>query len=166
MSEALFPPERTLAEAATEFFDNYDRPQGATCPCCDRHGKLNVVTMTKSMIKNMAWLARNEGCDRFVHLPTEAPRSVLTSNNMGKLRHWGFTRRRTNDDEPDKNHTGWHMVTSAGIAFLEGRIRANSAAFIYDDRVMQWREDQVTVSDVLKTPFNFRRQVLEDSARG
>lgn len=148
----MFGP--SLAEAKAEFYASAREPAGTICPCCDRFGKIYAVKLNAGMANTLLWLYQNQG---FQHLPTAAPRHVISTNSVGKLAAWGMAEAQPNDDDPSKKHLGIWRITAAGIDFVEGRSRAWSHVIHYNQTVMGFREDKkITISQALGRPFHYQ----------
>ncbi len=150
-----------LDVARYRFFEDINGSDGTICPCCDRFGKVYVRKFNAGMARTLIWLYRHRG---YTHLPTTAPRSVLSDNQVGKLQFWGMAEAKPNDDDPAKRASGWWRISSVGVAFIEGGITANSHVIEYNQNVMGWRDDQVTMSDVLGRPFHYQELMQETPA--
>ncbi len=147
----------SLSEARNRYFIAAEA-QGGVCPCCDRWGKYNSYTLNSGMARSMIWLFQwhmKNGILIYCHLPTQADRTVLTSNSIGKLRHWGLVEREPSDD-PAKPKSGSYRLTAHGIEFVYGRIDATRKIFIYNDRLVGRGEDQTNIRQALTDKFNYQ----------
>ncbi len=160
----------TLQAARADYFEAAESTEGGTCPCCDRHGKVNANYLRSGITRGAIWLYNwhcDESFSRFCHLPTQAPRYVLTSNNMGKLRHWGVVEREVVETDDGHKHekSGRYRLTSYGRAFIQGTVRAPECIFTYNDEVWGKGDDLVTVRQALGKSFNYD-EIIHASLRG
>ncbi len=139
----------TLTAARARFFEEA-RGKGATCPCCDRWGKINPYHLNSGMARCLIWLYHwnRKNPRQYCHLPTQADRTVLTSNSTGKLAHWGFT-------EVDPNKRGAHRITLAGVDFVRDRLKAPEVVWVYNNEVQGRAVKQVGIRDALGDKFDY-----------
>lgn len=161
-SEQLsFFADTTLDDARATFLEEIQNAQGTTCPVCGRFGKMYVRPFNRGMARTLIWLYLHARTD-YAHMPTTAPRSILTDNQVGKLAFWGMAKAKPNVDDPGKNKLGWWMATKRGIDFIEGSVTANSHVIEFNHQIFGWRDKQITMSDALGEPFDYRK-LMEDS---
>lgn len=114
--------------------------EGRRCQCCHRWAKLNVLGVTSGMTRSLMWLVRMSPkfADGWVHLPTQAPRDVLTTNSINKWKFWGMVEAKANEDTTKKNSgilrpcgdaSDWILGPKLGARLLVRRYR-----FIFDDQ--------------------------------
>lgn len=161
MSQATMFEDQTVDDARAEFFEHIKDKDGTLCPVCDRNGQMFKRHMNRGMALTLIWLYQNTRSE-FVHLSKKAPRHILTDNQVGKLaRFWGFAAAKPNDDDPKKLRSGWYRITEQGVAFIEGRIRANAFCLEYHKEVYAWSPGTVSMSDALRKPFDYRELSVE-----
>lgn len=156
---ALFPPKSDLELAREEFFEAA-KGDGSVCRCCRRYGKYTALRMHSGMARALIWLYHRR--PEFVHVPKTGNRVVLTSNSIGKFKHYGFVEAKINDRDPSKKSLGYYRITDAGIAFVEERIDAPARGWVYDDQLLWWEPgDRITIREALKKKFNYEELMAE-----
>jgi hypothetical protein len=137
--------------------------EGDWCPVCDRWGKVHKRKLNKGMVRCLIYLYQQwrKGVNEYIHVPSEAPRHVLNSAEIGKLQHWGLAENMPNEDDPTKKHTGYWMILSKGIAFLEGRVKVPSHVYIFDNTPLEFTQEMVDPSWCLGEPFDYRELMDE-----
>lgn len=160
-NDDMFGGTELLSDARERFFEGAATREGIKCPCCDRFGKIWVRPLNASHARALIWMYQRNDQD-FHHVQREAGRGMLTSNSHGWMRHWGLVERMPNKDDPSKHQSGWYRITEVGRAFVEDRMTMNSHVITYDDNCWGWRDEQVSMSDILRRPFHYT-ELRDDS---
>lgn len=148
---------KTLHEARDELVAGMR--DGRRCPCCHRWAKLNVLGVTSGMTRSLMWLVRMSGRfpDGWVHLPTEAPRDVLTTNSINKWKFWGMVEAKPNEDTKKKNSgilrpcgnaNEWVRAPKFGAKLTVRRYR-----FIFDDHEVTPLHHMMPAGNPLTVPL-------------
>ena len=147
----------TLEEARAELRSMLD--EGTTCPCCDQFAKRYRRKLHSGMAHALCWMVRVVRGDRFrwLDVPREAQREVITSNEHGKLQHWGLVEQRPKDDADPSGarYSGVWRAPAAGGEFAEGRVAVASHAYIYDNRPDEFSSTVVSIQDALGDYFDY-----------
>lgn len=150
-----------LEAARLSFWHGARSSKGTICQCCDRFGKVYVRTFNVGMARAL-WFLYRHAKQNFIHMPSQAPRHILTNNNVSKLEFWKLAERMPNKNDPTKNKIGWWRITDRGVLFIEGRAKILSQVVEYNQRVLEVKGTEITMSDALKKKFDY--QALMDDA--
>ena len=152
----------TLAEAR-EAWKEAIWAEGMVCPCCDRWGKVHKRKLNRGIIRCLIYLYEQwqRGVNDWIHVPKKGPRHVLNSAEIGKLELWGLGWNKPNKDDPKKKHTGYWMIQPRGIAFIEGRMKVPSHAYVYNKEALKFTDKKVDPSWCLGEPFDYRELMGE-----
>lgn len=146
--------EKTLAKAKSEFKEGLQH--GIECPCCGRYGKLNKLSITRSMALVLGWMTKvsDPAFDGWIKVQDVAPKWILRSNSHAKLLHWGLIER--HEAAPAANKcSGTYRPTTDGERFIEGLLRVPKYKYIYNDKVIAEGGPRITVEACLGSPFDY-----------
>ncbi len=94
----------TLDEAKIKFVKEVEND--TTCPCCNRHEKVNRVSITSAMVASLQGIADHSDNlidDGRVRVQENGPDWLKRSNSHSKLQFWGLLERKKNDDKKKKS---------------------------------------------------------------
>lgn len=130
--------------------------KGGTCPCCDRWGKVNKLSLSQHLALCLRWIYLNgdKNDDGWVHVQNKAPRWMLKSKTYSTLEHWGLI-------EGMEKRSGVWRATPKGIAFQNSSIMVPASVYIYNKKV--WGIDSVETSfqGCFGKHFNFDEMMSE-----
>lgn len=86
------------------------------------------------MIRCLAWLYYNTRQGQYIHFNKAAPRPLVISASVGKLKHWTLIEQQPNVDDDSKNKSGYVMITNMGRAWLEKKVEVIKYRYLYNDR--------------------------------
>lgn len=131
--------------------------KGGDCPVCDRWGKIYKRPISVSMVKGFMWLALHLGdSPDFVGVPDTAPEWMKRTYAFANLRYWGLLERKAlGEDEEDKGTSGLWRLTDKGKQWLNRQIAVPKAAWIYNNRVLQFVQPDVFIDEPLKGKFSY-----------
>jgi hypothetical protein len=144
---------------------------GITCPCCgllnrERSSRLcrpNVVALVVLYVEH-----HKAGWDQWVHLGEKLRLSRLQgqlsldgadrgNGDWYRLRFWGLIEGVRSNTDPTAPSTGRHArvrMTPLGKSFVEGLEALPERIITFDNKLVRFDGNPVTVSDALGTPFN------------
>jgi hypothetical protein len=128
---------------------------GGDCPCCDRHGKYNGYSITKTDANAIVWIFANGDKHGWVHMPTQAPREFMRAKSFTNLRYWGLIEAHPNDNKEFKGSGLWR-VTNKALKYMAGEMQLPKKAFVFDRTLVGFSEEQVYFSDCFKDYFNLQ----------
>jgi hypothetical protein len=133
---------------------------GAVCPCCLRFAKVYRYKITSGMARCLIWLVgqgpKYADVGGWVHLPEKAPRHVLTSNSIGKLKYWGLVEAKFNEDSRKKESGIWRP-TQDGLRFVRRQQTVHSHAVVYNDELLRFDGEGIEIKTALKNPFDYEK---------
>jgi hypothetical protein len=126
---------------------------GGNCPCCQRWGKINGYQITSTQVRGMIWMFQNFFEDEWVDLG-KAPKWVLRSKSMATLHHWGLLETKKNADKKVRGSGLWRL-TPLGRDFIHRHITLPKYAFVFNNRLEKYSEEQVDVVQALGKKFSY-----------
>jgi len=108
----------------------------------------------------MVQLYRRDGGYEYVDLPPILDRMKGTPHQGGYgtiAHHWGLIEQMPGEREDGSKRVGWWRLTDRGRAFVRGEITVPKKALIYNNKLFGFEGRQITISDALREPFDYRR---------
>ena len=137
--------------------------EGGRCPCCDRWGKINAVSLTENMALSLLWLSRQPVNDQgFVKVPDTAPLWIAKSRTYPALQHWGLIVKVDKTEDKTKKSEGLWQVTTKGIAFLKNQISIPKKCFVYDKGIEGFSAEEIFFCDAFGKHFVYA-EVMSDT---
>jgi len=136
--------------------------RGGHCPCCGKWGRINPATMNETRAMALLWLSRAH-CDAngWVDVPKAAPRWLMRGKTHTTLQHWALVESGASNDTA-KSGSGLWRVTAKGLHFLCGTINVPRKAFIYNNLVEGWSQEQTSFKDCFGRKFDYA-EVMADN---
>jgi len=146
---------RDVTAARDQLYDEI-LDEGCYCPCCDRYARAYARAINHTMARALIWLCREyRRTGEWVDVPKTAPRWLVRSNQLPTLKYWGLVQRKPNND-PAKKCSGLWRPTPRGRRFAGSRIRLRKKALVYNDRVLEYQGEFISVVDALAHHFDYR----------
>ena len=137
--------------------------EGGHCPCCDRWGKINSISITETMALSLLWLSRQPTDDLgFVKVTDTAPLWVARSRSYPALQHWGLIVKVSKSKDKNKRTEGLWQVTAKGMAFLRNQISIPKKCFVYDKGIEGYSAEEVYFADCFGKQFVYA-EVMADT---
>lgn len=132
--------------------------EGVNCPCCNRLVKKYRRKLNSGMAATLVWmvgeyLSRGGG---WIDVQRDAPKKVLRSRELGKLRHWGLVK---------YEGTGacW-APTERGVEFVTRKIRVQSHALIQDNVCDGFDGELISIDEALAAKFDYNELMRGERA--
>jgi hypothetical protein len=125
--------------------------EGHRCPCCTQFAKVYQRKIHSTMAASLITVVRAAGED-WVHVPSLFPRNRAA--DVPKLRWWGLLVERDATRE-DGGHVGTWRVTPDGVAWVAERMTVPKYVRVYDNRVLGFLGEPVSIRDALGTRFRY-----------
>jgi hypothetical protein len=129
----------------------------STCPCCTQEVNSYSTSIHQSMGKvlvNLYWLTSRRG-DGY-YKTSEAGIYNVRCGDFTKFKFWGFIDPCPVNDDPKLKSSGMWRITGTGKQFIEGKIQVQKKAIIFNNKKIRHTGRMVSISDVLKMPFDYR----------
>ena len=156
--------EPTLSQLR-QSWQHVSEGDGGHCPVCDRWGKVYSIHLTGSMVRALGWLYKESQItgERWVNVPTTAPRTVMRSYSITSLKYWGFVEQRPPEKkvqgekktEAKTRTSGYWAITEAGKQFLINQQSVPDRAFVYADTVRGYGMQTVYAKEVMDKKFDY-----------
>lgn len=145
------------------------RKTGCTCPICGHYAKEYERHITTAMVKTLwivkQWFEKNDpGLDKkwlqvenyVAELPLKIrPLHRGASSNFSLLKHWGFIVQRPGVRADGSNRIGYWRITQKGIEFLNDKMKVPKFAVIYNNKLIRFSDDPVSVRDCMTKKFSY-----------
>jgi hypothetical protein len=156
-----------ISEAKQYLKENWD--EGCECPVCKQLVKKYSRAITSSMayVLILIYQHSTKHIEKYIHVEKFLYHSdVLTSSlraDFHKLRFWGLLepKNEKRDDGSDRN--GYWAITEKGIDFVENRIKIFSHFILYNNQLLGFDGDKITIQESLKKKFNYAELMKEYS---
>lgn len=135
---------------------------GSTCPCCDRFTKRYRRGLTAGMAVVLCRIVRHGRRGGWVNVPElpNAPRG----GDYAKLLHWGLLEQAKPDpDDPTRRSSGLWRATARGVDFVLGRVSVPRAYIEYNNRVLGFEAEPITIREALGKRFDYSELMAEVS---
>lgn len=147
----------TLAAAREHVVEYLPTSEGVPCPCCGQPCRLHPDALNRQIVIPLIWMCRSyQENERWIHMQTEAPRSVIRGNKYGLLRWWQLVEEAPNVD-PTKKHTGDWRPLELAFRFIAGLVALPKHVFLFNDNYYGCSQDVlVTVTDTLEDVWEYK----------
>lgn len=124
------------------------------CPCCDRHAQIYKRRLHKGMALALIRLYRLGGAMHFIHIASFTDH--VTGFDVAFTRHWGLVEsEELPDDVESKKTSGRWKLTLGGSQFVRRHSRIPTYVLTYNDKVLGFEGEGVSISDCLGEKFNY-----------
>jgi hypothetical protein len=107
------------------------------------------------MARALIWLVRKYTVTKtWVHVPKEAPRGVVRTNQISTLKHWGLIEQKPHAAGKSKKSGYWRPLELA-IPFVAGTIKVPSHVWTYNDKLEKSSDVLVDIYKCLGTDYNY-----------
>ncbi|MDO8451954.1 MAG: hypothetical protein Q7S76_03735 [bacterium] len=128
------------------------------CHDCGQRVARYKVNINSGMARFLIWLSKESksNSNTWVDVPVVAPRFVLAGREYSKLQKWGLVEPKPNVD-PTKRTSGIWRITEKGILFVNNEISVPSFHRSYNNTVLEWSNNQVSIVGALGEKFDYRQ---------
>ena len=148
---------RTLEAAQSALMAWLRQKKIKLCPCCGQKVKIYPRKLNVNMARWLIWLVKAYKEERRWWSVNEGP--VLQNRKGGgdfaKLVHWGLIRERI-DEGSSKRKSGFWKPTQKGAMFVRGKIDVPSHVHLYNNEIVGWSDEPVTIEEALGKEFSYR----------
>jgi hypothetical protein len=147
----------TIADARDVL--NNEMLTGTSCPCCEQRVMLYRRRIPLVAVRFVVWLLKSHDTGVEWANVRDCP---VRGGDYGKIKHWGLTELKPNDDDPKKRTSGLWRLTERGRRFAENAVELPTHRYVYNDRCYGSSETTTNITDALKTG-GFDYQELMDA---
>mgnify|MGYP000306415011 CR=1 FL=1 len=141
-----------LEEAKQHLRENWI--EGTECPCCGQFVKKYKTNLNSSMVYALILIAKAP--DGWLHVEDHfVDIGCKLKGVHGKLKHWGLIRQKPNDDQPEKNKTGYWRITQKGRDFVNNIVTVPQYVWLFNNKQYGFSENHVTIQQALGKKFNY-----------
>lgn len=152
MTNDLFTYQ-TTAMAREEFFAAIHAGKKIQCPCCTRFAMVYTRTIHSIAARQLIGLYKLDGEKRFVRVK-EVLDLLGIQGDLTKAKYWDLITPKTNTDTDKKTSGAW-MLTEKGIAWIKNEIRLPKYVEIYDDKILKFSTQTMSIADALGEKFSY-----------
>ncbi len=124
------------------------------CPTCGRYAQVYKRKIHSTVALQLIRLYHLGGVENYV----PAHRLILPGQSgvgdLSKAKYWGLIESAPNTDTSKKNSGMWRL-TYAGYGFVTGAHKIPEFALVYDDAVLKFDGNLITIKDCLASGFNY-----------
>ena len=147
---------QTIAEAKTHLRDNWE--EGTNCPCCGQKVKLWRKKPISTAVASLCKLVKMYD-GKALHL--DKFNVVKKDRNFNQLVLWGLIRPEYNEGETKRASGEWHP-TAKGIMFVNEVRSIRKYVYTYDNKVVKFSDETITVREALGNKFNYQELIEEN----
>lgn len=149
--------EETLKQAKVYLRENFK--EGANCPCCGQFVKLYKYAFHSGMARCLILIYNattpHKQTDGFMHVENYfVSIGVKMKGYHGKLKYYKMLEQLPNNDS-SKAKSGIWRITQKGKDFVENKIEVPKRVHLYNDIVVDWSDEQITIKQALGSKFNY-----------
>jgi len=144
--------QESLQEARREFQKELSQEEESVCPCCRSQHRYYHRKLNSGMIRCLAWLARVTEVGTYIHVADNAPRSVMKSSEVSKLRYWGLIVGKPETE--DSKWSGYWGITQKGLTFVNDGLAIEDTIILYSGSLVGRGTDMVTYDDCVEDHFD------------
>lgn len=157
--------EDALERARRIYFDRIEAGRVATCPCCDRRGRIYRRKLHAEMARFLVLLVAKTAPGEWLHIRKVIGASgAKVATDGAYLVHWGLVEK-ADDLDDVRTRGGLYRASDKGRRFATGELTVPSHVVLYDNGPRKLEGDEVSIFDALGDRFDYR-ELIEESARG
>lgn len=158
MQPSLFG--QTVEEAKVDIERVLTESRQTDCPCCGQRVKRYERSIYAQPAKFLIWLAKAYQRDHRWYDWREEPvrgDGQKGGGDYSKLRFWGLIEHKPNTDKHNlpQNYSGMWRPTQKGISFAYNKLAIPKYALIYNNKLLGFKGEMVTITDCLPEYFSF-----------
>lgn len=144
----------TFDEARAQLLDGLD--DGVECPLCSQYAKKYNRKITGAMARVLVEMYLRAGAE-WVSVPQICnDLNIGSRGDQSASRRWGLIEQRPGVRDDGAKSAGWWRLTSLGVSFVRGDITLPKYVEVYDNTVLGFHGEQVSIAEALGTKFNYR----------
>ena len=120
------------------------------CPCCGRYAQVYSRRIHKTIAQKLVHLHRLGGAQAYVHTSNLVFAGEAGVGDFSKAKYWGLIEEAKNENIGKRNSGHWKL-TQKGIDFVQGRITIPARAIVFDDRVLDFAGEQVSIRECIES---------------
>ncbi len=145
MNDIFQPSAISIARAKWEE-DIWTKKGGATCPVCDRMGKVYARRFGVPMARSLIWLYHAAAGGEWIHIPSKGTRYLLRVNQWGHMVKFGVIETMPPAEDSKTKHSGYYRITELGRRLVREEIKIPQYIFTYNDKRIQSRGEIKNIS--------------------
>lgn len=155
MQNKIDPAAPTLHQARQYLHENWEKPEGVSCPCCGQKVKIYKRTINHSIAAMLIKLYKlTRLTNDYVHIK-DLYLDGRRGSDFGILKHRGLITQKDNDD-PKKKTSGYWRLTAKGQRFVEGREVQQKYISLYNNHFYGYSGPYISIVDCLGEYFDYR----------
>lgn len=144
----------TIEEIKAAFFRKLHAGEEQSCPCCGRFAKKYARHLHHSTARQLIQLMRITDQISYAHTSELIAPGVSGSGDFTKAAYFGLIEEAPGKVE-GKKRVGYWRLTDKGKRFVRGEETIPKTAYVFDDEVLAFSPEQVTIRDALGEAFDY-----------
>lgn len=124
------------------------------CPCCERFATIYHRQIHSGIALQLIKLYRHGGYAEYVHVSCVLAPGSSGVGDFSKPRYWELIEPKDHIANETKS-SGYWRLTMKGTAFVRSKLKIPRFALVFDDTVLRFEGDDVSISDCLGKKFNY-----------
>ena len=146
----------SLASAKEKFNRTLDEGGECDCPVCGRFAKVWKRRIHTGIAIQLIELYKLGGYTDYVHTSKLIAPGASGVGDFSKAKYWDLIQEMPEPvDQLDKKSNGYWRLTRRGVDFVLNTAAIQEYAFVYDDTVLKFDGNTVTIEDCLGKKFNY-----------
>lgn len=125
------------------------------CPCCLRRARIWKRKINTSMARALITLTIHTSHEEYVHLFQFLVDHKVQHSDAPLLRHWGLIKELEGKKEDGNPRNGHYAITEKGRVFVHNASNAAKHVLLYNNTVLGFTEEQITIREALGDKFNY-----------
>lgn len=125
------------------------------CPCCHRHAQIYKRRLHATIIRQMYFLLKLGGDEHYVHTSRLLLPNTSGIGDFSKAKYFNLIEEHFCFDDAKKTSGLWRL-TPSGVSFLKGNLKIPEFAGVFNDVVLFFSDERVSVQDCLGERFNYK----------
>ena len=142
-----------------DFFNELKRGNTLNCPCCKRYAQIYKRRIHATVAYQLIKLLSLGGFSNYVHTNKLVPANQSSIGDFSKAKYFGLIEEKANADS-SKRTSGYWKLTNLGMDFVRGFEKIPSYVLIFDDCVIEFDDEMISITDCLGDKFNYSELML------
>lgn len=132
--------------------------EGERCPCCTQFAKVYKKKLNSGMVSRLVHLERmSRGDNVWISVNDLYSKTKSVSpKDFPCLKHWQLIEAKGDTPDDGAKSSGYWRITDLGRQFVRGEVSMKRYIYLYDNRLMKFSEETITIHEALGDNFDFK----------
>ena len=140
-----------------EFMQRLKDGDKGNCPCCQRYAQVYKRRIYDSIARQLIRLYTLGGDKDYVNAVHLILKGSHSTQDFQKAKYFDLIERRPLSEDDLGKTSGWWRLTERGVQFVQGKLAIPHIALVFDDNVLGFEGNPVTIKDCLDEHFSYER---------